>query len=133
MIIDSSAAVAFLLNEAEARAFARAIEEDAVRLMPASAVLETASAVEREHGLVGASALDAFLTDAKIVVVPFGQSELDRARMAFRTFGKGRHPARLNFGDCMVYAACKATGEALLFKGADFAKTDVLAHPASVS
>ena len=55
-----------------------------------------------------------------------------RSTFAFRTFGKGRHPAALNFGDCMIYAACKAAGEALLFKGGDFAHTDAPAHPASV-
>ena len=133
MMIDSSAAVAFLFGEPEALAFASAIESDSVRLMPASAVLEFALAVERKYALAGASALDAFLHEMRVAIIPFGEPDLTQARLAFRTFGKGRHPAALNFGDCMVYAACKATGEALLFKGADFARTDVLAHPASVT
>jgi ribonuclease VapC len=132
MMIDSSAAIAMLLGEPEGSSFASAVESDGVRLMLAPAVLETAIAIERKHGLVGASALDALLSELGIDIVPFAASDLAHARLAFRTFGKGRHPAALNFGDCMVYAACKATGEPLLFKGADFGKTDVLAHPASV-
>lgn len=131
MVIDASAAVAFLLSEPEGPAFSAAIESDPVRLMPASAVLESAIAIERKYALAGASALDAFLHEMRVVIVPFGEAELTHARSAYRTFGKGRHPAGLNFGDCMAYAASKATGEALLFKGADFARTDVLAHPAS--
>lgn len=132
MMIDSSAAIAMLLREPEASGFASAVESDDVRLMPAPAVLETAIVMERKHGLVGASALDTLLSEIRIEIVPFAASDLAHARLAFRTFGKGRHPAALNFGDCMVYATCKATGEPLLFKGADFARTDVLAHPASV-
>jgi len=133
MVIDASAAVALLLGEVEATAFSAAIESDPVRLMPASAVLESALAIERKYALAGASALDEFLRETRVVIVPFGEVELAHARSAFRTFGKGRHPAGLNFGDCMVYAACKATGEALLFKGSDFARADVAAHPASVA
>jgi ribonuclease VapC len=132
MVIDTSVAVTILFDEPESAAFSRAIERDSIRLMPASAVLESALVVERAIGLAGASALDAFMHEMRMVVVPFGEAELAQARLAFRTFGKGRHRAGLNFGDCMVYAASKATGEALLFKGADFARTDVLAHPDSV-
>ena len=132
MVIDSSAAIAILFGEPEAEAFARAIGGDATRIMPATAVFETALVVERKYGLAGASALDAFLSDAGIVVASFAQTDLAQARLAFRTYGKGRHPAALNYGDCMVYAACRAAGEALLFKGNAFSKTDAAAHPASV-
>jgi ribonuclease VapC len=132
MVIDSSAALAILFDEPKSAAFSRAIEADSTRLMPATAVFESALVIERTLGLAGASALDALLHMMKMVIVPFGEADLALARLAFRMYGKGRHPAGLNFGDCMVYAACKATGEALLFKGADFARTDVLAHPASV-
>lgn len=132
MVIDTSVAVAILFAEPEAEAFAQAIQEDSARLMPATGVFESALVVERAIGLAGASALDALLHEMRMEIAPFGQVDLAHARLAFRTFGKGRHPAALNFGDCMVYAVCKATGEALLFKGGDFAKTDVLAHRASV-
>jgi ribonuclease VapC len=131
MVIDTSVAVAILFDELESAAFARAIEADSTRLMPASAVFEASLVVERAIGLAGASALDAFLHEMRMAIVPFTEAELAHARLAFRTFGKGRHPASLNFGDCMVYAVSRTTGEALLFKGADFGRTDVLAHPAS--
>jgi ribonuclease VapC len=132
MVIDTSAAIAILFNEPEAAAFTRAIEADLTRLMPATAVFESSLVVERAIGLAGASALDTLLHEMRVAIVPFGEADLAQARLAFRTFGKGRHAAALNFGDCMVYAACKASGEALLFKGGDFAETDVPAHPASV-
>ena len=75
--------------------------------------------------------IDTFCSGLGVRVVPFGPDEYRHAAAAFRRYGKGRHPARLNFGDCMAYAVSKATGEPLLFKGVDFANTDVERHPAS--
>ena len=126
MVVDTSAIVAILLGEAEAGRFAEMIEADPMRLISAASVLESALVVENELGEGGERELDLLLLTAGIEIVPFSVDHLRVARQAFRTFGKGRHPAGLNFGDCFSYALSKTTGEPLLFKGNDFAKTDVL-------
>jgi ribonuclease VapC len=128
MVIDTSALVAILFGEPEAEAFAEAIEQDPVRLMSAASVLEAVIVVESELGDPGARELDLMLYKAGITVVPFSPEHLAAARHAFRVFGKGRHAAALNFGDCFSYALSKSTGEPLLFKGADFPRTDVARH-----
>jgi len=125
MVIDTSAIVAILFGEPEAERFAEAIEQDPTRLMSAASVLETAIVVESELGEAGARDLDLLLHKAVITVAPFTPDHLAAARHAFRMFGKGRHPAGLNFGDCFSYALSRATGEPLLFKGGDFPRTDV--------
>jgi ribonuclease VapC len=125
MVIDTSAVVAILFGEPEAEAFAEAIEQEAVRLISAASVLEAAIVVESELGDPGARELDLLLYKAGITIVPFSPEHLAAARHAFRVFGKGRHAAALNFGDCFSYALSKSTGEPLLFKGADFPRTDV--------
>jgi ribonuclease VapC len=127
MVVDTSAIVAILFGEAEAGPFAEMIEADPTRLISAASVLESAMVVESELGEEGGRELDLLLLMAGIEVVPFSVDHLRVARHAFRAFGKGRHPAGLNFGDCFSYALSKVTGEALLFKGDDFTKTDVLA------
>ena len=81
--------------------------------------------IESRTGERGLAALDQLILDARVEVVPFDGSQLAWARYAFRTYGKGRHPAGLNFGDCFSYALSKVTGEPLLFVGADFARTDI--------
>jgi ribonuclease VapC len=128
MVVDTSAIVAILFGEAEAGPFAEMIEADPTRLVSAASVLETALVVENELGEEGERELDLLLLTAGLEVVPFTGDHLRVARHAFRTFGKGRHQAGLNFGDCFSYALSKTTGEPLLFKGNDFAKTDVLAY-----
>ena len=128
MVIDTSAVVAILFGEPEAEIFAEAIERAAVRIMSAASVLEAAIVVESELGDPGARELDLLLYKAGITVVPFSPEHLAAARYAFRTFGKGRHAAALNFGDCFSYALSKSTGEPLLFKGTDFPRTDVARH-----
>jgi ribonuclease VapC len=128
MVVDTSAIVAILFGEAEAGLFAEMIEADPTRLVSAASVLETALVVENELGEEGERELDLLLLTAGLEVVPFTRDHLRVARHAFRTFGKGRHQAGLNFGDCFSYALSKTTGEPLLFKGNDFAKTDVLAY-----
>ena len=128
MVIDTSAIVAILFGEPDADAFAEAIEQDPVRLMSAASVLEAATVVESELGDPGGRELDLMLYKAGITVVPFSPDHLAAARHAFRVFGKGRHAAALNFGDCFSYALSKSTGESLLFKGADFPHTDVVRH-----
>jgi ribonuclease VapC len=128
MVIDTSAIVAILFGEPEAAAFAESIEQDPVRLMSAAAVLETAIVVESELGEAGGRELDLLLYKTEIRVAPFSAEHLAAARHAFRVFGKGRHAAALNFGDCCSYALSKATGEPLLFKGEDFSRTDVVPY-----
>ena len=129
MVIDTSAILAILFGEPEAATFAEAIEQDAVRLISAASVLEAAIVVESELGDPGARELDLLLYQAGITIVPFSPEHLAAARHAFRAFGKGRHAAALNFGDCFSYALSKATGEPLLFKGEDFPRTDVACCP----
>jgi ribonuclease VapC len=125
MVIDTSAILAILFGEPEAEAFAEAIEQETVRLISAASVLEAAVVVESELGDPGARELDLLLYKAGITVMPFSPEHLAAARHAYRVFGKGRHAAALNFGDCFSYALSKSAGEPLLFKGTDFPHTDV--------
>ncbi|HVA62471.1 MAG TPA: type II toxin-antitoxin system VapC family toxin [Terriglobales bacterium] len=125
MVLDTSALLAILLREPEAELFARLIEEDPTRLLSAANYLETAMVIETRRGPEGGRDLDLLLhrTRAEVVALTLEQAEL--ARAAWRRYGKGRHPAGLNFGDCMAYALAQHSGERLLAKGADFARTDV--------
>jgi ribonuclease VapC len=125
MVIDTSAIVAILLGEAEAEAFAETIEATPVRLMSVASALEATIVIESELGAEGGRELDALLQTTGISIEPVTTEQLAAARYAFRNFGKGRHPAALNFGDCFSYALSRTTGEPLLFKGDDFARTDV--------
>jgi ribonuclease VapC len=87
--------------------------------------LEAAIVVETRRGPAGAEKLDQFLKSARVQVAPVTEEQAVIARLAFRVYGKGRHPAALNFGDCFAYALAQSTSEPLLFKGGDFAQTDV--------
>ncbi len=127
MILDTSALVAILYGEPEARDFVERIRAaDVCRISVANHV-ELAMAVESQLGPDGARQAEAFLRRAGVVVEPVTLEQGDLARQAFLDFGKGRHKAGLNFGDCFAYALSRATGEALLFKGDDFALTDIRA------
>ena len=125
MVLDTSVLVAILFGEDDADQYAAAIERDGTRLVSAATVLETSIVVESELGEDGGRELDLLLLKAGVEIVPFSDEHLRIARRAWRTYGKGRHPAGLNYGDCFSYALSKATGEALLVKGRDFSKTDV--------
>ncbi len=125
MVIDSSAVLAILLMEPDAERLAQAIEAGVPRLMSAATLLETAIVVERRSNGTGAHALDAFVRRAGIEIVPFDAEQAAIARAADRRYGKGRHRAGLNFGDLFAYALAKTTGEPLLCKGGDFARTDL--------
>lgn len=131
MVIDASALVAILFGESDAAALAAAIERDPTRLISAASMLEVAMVVESELGGEGGRELDLLTMRAGIEIVPFTVEHLRRARHAFRAFGKGNHPAGLNFRDCFAYALSKASGEPLLFKGEDFAKSDIVTAAAS--
>jgi ribonuclease VapC len=127
MVIDTSAIVAILFDEPECDRFTRLIEETSIALVSAVSRVEAALVIEGRKGEDGRERLDRFfrLTAAEIVAVTPEQAEL--AVEAFRRFGRGRHPAALNIGDCFAYALARATGEPLLFKGDDFAQTDIIA------
>ena len=125
MVVDTSAVLAILLNEPDAEKFELALETDPVRLMSAASLLEAAIVMEARFGTAGGEELDSLLATTQIAIIPVTIEHVSAARQAFRSYGKGRHPASLNFGDCFSYALAKTTGEALLFKGNDFGQTDL--------
>jgi ribonuclease VapC len=125
MVIDSSAIVAIAFDEPEATDFETRIADDPIRLMSAATVLEAAMVIETRLGEAGGSELDLWLHKAGIEIVPVDAEQADLARRAWRRFGKGRHPAGLNYGDCFSYALAVTRQEPLLFKGKDFSQTDV--------
>ena len=125
MVIDSSAFMVLLLDEPERDAFRQAIEADPVRLASAATLLECSIVALGRLGEPGLAELRVVLATVGAETVAFGAQHLEGAIDAFRFYGKGRHPAGLNFGDCYSYALAKATGEPLLFKGDDFPHTDV--------
>jgi ribonuclease VapC len=126
MVIDTSAIVAIAFNEPEAKSFRERIADDPVRLISAATVLEAAMVIETRLGEAGGAELDLWLHKADVEIVAVTAEHGDQARRAWRRFGKGRHPAGLNFGDCFSYALAALTREKLLFKGEDFSKTDIL-------
>jgi ribonuclease VapC len=125
MVLDTSALLVLLLNEPEAEDFRAALEDDTTRLVSAATLLEAALVIEARKGEPGGRELDALVQKAEVVVVPVEADHVVEARRAYRRFGKGHHPASLNFGDVFAYALARIAGEPLLFKGHDFAKTDV--------
>ena len=125
MIVDSSAILAILFNESDAESYAQAITAaDACRISAANFV-EVAIVVEAQTRASGSRQFDAFFRRAGIVIEPVTEEQAHVARQAYTDFGKGRHKAGLNFGDCFAYALAKTTGETLLFKGEDFKRTDI--------
>ena len=131
MIVDSSALLAVLYRESDADQFERLIATSECRMSVANA-LEVAIVLEGRGGVEAGQELDAFIESTGIELAPVTAQHFAAARRAWRRFGKGRHPAALNFGDCFAYALSDATGEPLLFKGGDFSQTDVRAAlPAS--
>ena len=126
MILDTSALVAVLFGEPEADTYTRLIHNSDRCLMSAGSFLELSIVIERQTGPEVARQCDMFFRRAGIIVEPFTVEQAHIARQAFHDFGKGRHAAGLNFGDCFAYALTKIAGEPLLFKGEDFKKTDVV-------
>jgi ribonuclease VapC len=134
MVIDTSAVMAILFDEADAPFFEEAIEADPVRLMSAGTLVEAAIVVEARLGPAGGRELDLLLHAAAVDIVPVDREQAELGRQAWRRFGKGNHRAALNYGDCFAYALAKRSGEPLLAKGDDFPRTDVtlaLRAPAS--
>lgn len=125
MVIDSSALVALVFAEPEAAQFRVAVAKATVRIISAASVLEAAMVVESRRGEQAGRDLDQALIEGDIQIVPVTAEQVTVARAAFRRFGRGRHKAGLNFGDCFSYALAKVSGEPLLYKGNDFALTDL--------
>ncbi len=127
MILDTSALVAILYREPEAAAFVELIHRAEICRMSVANHVELSMVVEQQLGPEGMRQAEAFFRRARIIIEPVTVEQGELARQAFLDFGKGRHKAGLNFGDCFAYALAKATGEPLLFKGNDFSQTDILA------
>ncbi len=127
MVIDTSAVMAIFLGEPASDRLSRAIRAAPERWMSAASVLEAGIVVEVRFQGAGKEKLDRLLHHLEVGVVPFTEQHSVIGREAFRRFGKGRHPAGLNFGDCFSYALARALGEPLLFVGDDFARTDIAA------
>ena len=125
MVIDTSALLAVALHEAEAERFLEVMDKAEMRLISAASVLEAGIVIEGRRGPAAGDALDDLIVLLSLEIEPVTAEQASIARLAWRTYGKGHHPAGLNFGDCFVYALAKATGQPLLFKGGDFAQTDL--------
>jgi ribonuclease VapC len=128
MFVDASALVAMVAGEPDASTLADKLEGAQVKLTSALALYEAAVAIARirQASIEAAKVvLQEFVAEAELHIVAIGEPEFDLALQAFSRFGKGRHPARLNMGDCFAYACAKANGVPLLFKGEDFGLTDI--------
>ena len=125
MLIDSSILVSVLLDEPGWRRYVQAIEADESRLVLSVSLVESSIVLQSRLGEKGDQVLDSLIKRLFIEIVAFTPAMAAEARFAASRFGKGRHPAQLNFGDCMVYAAAKELVEPLLFIGTDFSLTDI--------
>ncbi len=125
MVVDTSAVLAILLEEPDAADYAQLIEDDPAPLMSAASVFETGIVLISRHGQEARSDLRDFMEQAGMQVEPVTVEQAELALDAYQRFGKGRHRAGLNFGDCFAYALSKAMGQPLLFKGEDFSQTDI--------
>lgn len=125
MIIDTSALIAILLDEPEAEELVRLISATPRCKMSSFSLLEAGIVIEAKKGAAGGRELDLFILKARIEIVSMDEEQSLMARDGWRKFGKGRHPAALNIGDCCSYALAMHSGKPLLFKGDDFTRTDV--------
>jgi ribonuclease VapC len=128
MIIDTSAIIAILRAEPEARAYAKAIETAVSRRISVVNFVEAAIVIDSSRDPSASRRFDDIVREAQLVIEPVTEIQARIAREAYRDFGKGSgYPAKLNFGDCFAYALAKDRGEPLLYKGNDFARTDITA------
>jgi ribonuclease VapC len=125
MVIDTSALLSILLQEADAALYAAAIEAGSRRLLSSASYLETSIVLTARFGAAGVHDFDHLLRAADIEIVPFTAEQAEWARVGYERYGKGQHAAGLNYGDCFIYGLAKVSGEAVLCKGEDFARTDV--------
>jgi ribonuclease VapC len=133
MVIDTSALLAIFLGEPERKAFLDSIFQAETRMISAPNVLETGTVLEARRGESAGREFDLFVVRTNLQIISLDSEQLEIARSAWRKYGKGRHPAGLNFGDCFAYALAKFTGEPLLAKGDDFAATDVGICPSNLA
>jgi ribonuclease VapC len=129
MVIDTSAVVAMLLGEPPALRIAEALRAATPRLFSAASLVEASIVIERRKGIEAGRELDFALLRSRIEIVPVDHDQAEIARIAWRRFGKSRHPAALNFGDCFAYALAKSRDLPLLFVGTDFSQTDIAGVP----
>ncbi|SRR5579884_2159821 len=125
MVIDTSALIAIFLEEPDFSKYLKLIQASGRRLISAANLFETSIVFEARAGAEAAAALDLFIYDADIEIVPADRALVEAADRAWRTYGKGNHRASLNFGDCFAYALAKISGELLLVKDDDFKQTDI--------
>jgi len=131
MVIDTSALLAILRDEPERSSFSEALEMAEVRSISTASFVEISMIIESRYGADGVRDLDLLIAKALIALEAVDVDQAHLARQAFRQYGKGRHPAGLNFGDCFSYALARSRAEPLLFKGKDFPQTDIECHPSS--
>ena len=129
MVVDTSALIAIFLNEPDAEIISATLASSYPRIISAVSVLEASIVMESKKGQAGVALLDELLDSAQFEVIPFDDGQQRIAREAYRNYGKGRHPAGLNFGDCCSYALARARNDTLLFKGDDFGKSDIAPTP----
>lgn len=129
MVADTSALVAVLLGEVTADRLTAALEAAPARRCSAVSLVEASMVMQGRVGERGELELDLLVGRLRVEIVPVTLAQAELARTAFRRFGKGRHPAGLNFGDCFSYALARALGQPLLFVGNDFSRTDVQVAP----
>jgi ribonuclease VapC len=126
MILDSSPIVAILAREPDAELYIQAISRAPRCRMSAGNFIELSIVIESQFSMEVTRQCEALFRRIGVVIEPVTVEQAHLARQAFHDFGKGRHPAALNFGDCFAYALAKMSGEPLLFKGEDFRKTDIV-------
>jgi len=125
MILDSSAVLAILFREPGFEVYEKAIADAPVCRISTANFVEVSILLESRAGDAAIRQGDALFQQARTVIEPVTEEQALLARQGYSDYGKGRHPAGLNFGDCFAYALAKSTGEPLLFKGDDFRKTDI--------
>jgi ribonuclease VapC len=133
MVIDTSALLAIFLGEPERKAFLDSIFQAETRMISAANVFETGIVLEARRGESAGREFDLFVVRTNLQIIALDSEQVEIARSAWRKYGKGRHPAGLNFGDCFAYALAKFTGEPLLAKGDDFGATDVEICPSNLA
>ena len=127
MILDTSAIIAVLTQEPDARLYTDAVDAAEICRVSATTYVEAAIVIDSKHQSIGSRKFDDFFRRVPIDIVPVDAEQARIARAAYRDFGRGSgHRARLNFGDCFAYALAKAADEPLLYKGDDFAHTDIV-------
>jgi ribonuclease VapC len=125
MVIDTSAIVAILRDEPEAARLEKALVSDPIRLVRATCVLEARMVMVSRRGEHALAEIDLWLSKIEADILPVDADLVEVATQAWLTYGKGRHPASLNFADCFSYALAKRADEPLLFIGTDFSRTDI--------